>query len=88
MVARLHLGKAIDCEDVEAGFDIDDAWFVVDPQKSVQFLDTGIWLVDAGDYDNDSKSELVFSIDRDNAGGYELFYNDFKKRAISEFGYH
>jgi hypothetical protein len=47
-----------------------------------------MWLVDAGDYDNDGKSELVFSIDRYNRGGYELFYDDFKKRTIFEFGYH
>jgi hypothetical protein len=87
VVARLHL-EAIDCEDVEAGFDIDDPWFVVDPQASAAYLDAGMWLVDAGDYDNDGKSELVFSINRENRGGYELFYNDFKKRAAFEFSYH
>jgi hypothetical protein len=27
-----------------------------------------MWLVDAGDYDNDGKSELVFAIDRANEG--------------------
>jgi hypothetical protein len=51
-------------------------------------LGNGIWLVDAGDYDNDGKSELVFSIDRYNQGGYELFYDDFKKHATFEYGYH
>jgi hypothetical protein len=86
-VARLHL-QAVDCADVEAGFDIEDPWFVIDPTKSVKYLDAGMWLVDAGDYDNDGKSELVFSIDRDNRGGYELFYDDFKKHATFEFGYH
>jgi hypothetical protein len=86
-VARLHL-QAVDCADVEAGFDIDDPWFVIEPTKSVRYLDAGMWLVDAGDYDNDGKSELVFSIDRDNRGGYELFYDDFKKHATFEFGYH
>lgn len=87
MVANLHL-EGIACDDVEAGFDIDDPWFVVSPNKSITHLDSGIWLVDAGDYDNDGKSELVFSIDRYNRGGYELFYDDFKKHAIFEFGYH
>ncbi len=47
-----------------------------------------MWLVDAGDYDKDGKSELVFSIDRYNRGGYELFYDDFKKHVVLEFGYH
>jgi hypothetical protein len=87
VVARLHL-QAVDCEDVEAGFDIDDPWFVVGPEGSVKYLDSGMWLVDAGDYDNDGKSELVFSIDRDNRGGYLLFYDDFKKHVAFEYSFH
>jgi hypothetical protein len=47
-----------------------------------------MWLVDAGDYGNDGRSELLFSIDRYNRGGYELFYDDFRKRAVFEFSYH
>jgi hypothetical protein len=65
-----------------------DQWFAISPELEVKYLDAGMWLVDAGDYDNDGKSELVFSIDRDNRGGYELFYDDFKKHATFEFGYH
>jgi hypothetical protein len=86
-VAQLHL-EAIDCEDVEAGEDIEDPWFVVDSKISVRYLDSGMWLVDAGDYDNGGKSELVFSIHGENRGGYELFYDDFKKHAKFEFTYH
>lgn len=87
-IARLHLEGAIDCEDVEAGFDIDDPWFLVNPDASAHYLDSGMWLVDAGDYDNDGESELVFSIDRENRGGYELFYNRFRKHEVFEFLYH
>ncbi len=87
-IARLHLGGAIDCHDIEAGFEIDDGWFVIDPQRNFRYLDDGLWLVDAGDYDNDGHSELVFAINRDNRGGYEVFYDDFKKRAIFEYSYH
>lgn len=87
-IARVHLGDAIDCEDLEAGFEINDSWFAVDPQQLVQYLGNGIWLVDAGDYDNDGKSELVFSIDDYNRGGYEIFYDDFKKHATFKFSYH
>jgi hypothetical protein len=47
-----------------------------------------MWLVDAGDYDNDGKSELVFSIDRDNRGGYELFYDTLRRHVTFEFNYH
>lgn len=86
-VACLHL-EAVNCSDVEAGFDIDDPWFVIDVKHSVTYLDSGIWLVDAGDYDNDGKSELVFSINRENEGGYEIYYDSFRKRAIFKFSYH
>lgn len=63
-------------------------WFAIAPSKELVLLDHGMWLVDAGDYDNDGKSELVFSINRYNRGGYELFYDDFKKKAKFEFPYH
>jgi hypothetical protein len=88
VVARLRLRGAIDCNDTEAGFEIDDAWFVTDPQKAVRYLGSGMWLVDAGDYDNDGKSELLFAINRENRGGYELFYDDFKAHSVFEFSYH
>jgi hypothetical protein len=65
-----------------------DYWFAISPSNEIALLDSGMWLVDAGDYDNDGKSELVFSIDRYNRGGYELFYDDFEKHVSFEFGYH
>lgn len=87
IVARLHLG-AVDCQDTEAGFDIDDPWFLVDAARSVRYLDSGMWLVDAGDYDNDGQSEVIFSINRENEGGYEIWYDHFKKHSTFKFGYH
>lgn len=87
LVARLHV-KAVDCQDTEAGFDIDDPWFVVDTKKAVTYLNSGLWLVDAGDYDNDGKSELIFSINREDEGGYEIWYDNFKKHTAFKFNYH
>jgi len=87
-LARLHLEGAVGCEDVEGGFEIPDQWFTVDPQNVVTYLDEGMWLVDAGDYDDDGRSELVFAIDDDNRGGYEIFYDNFKKHATFKFSYH
>ena len=84
----LHLDGAIDCADREAGLELDDPWFVTDPHKTIRYIGAGMWLVDSGDYDNDGHSELLFSIDRENRGGYELFYDGFEKHAIFEFGYH
>ena len=65
-----------------------DQWFAISAAGEIKFLDSGMWLVDAGDYDNDGRSELVFAIGRYNRGGYVLFYDDFKKRAVFEFSYH
>lgn len=87
-IARVHLQGAIDCADTEAGFETDDSWFAVDTQMQVRHLGDGIWLVDAGDYDNDGHSELVFSINRDDSGGYELFYDQFKKHVVFQYIYH
>lgn len=87
LVARLHL-EAVDCQDKEAGFNMYDPWFVVDTKKALTYLDSGLWLVDAGDYDNDGKSELIFSINRENEGGYEIWYDDFKKHTTFKFSYH
>ena len=84
-LARLRLEESR-CDGF-AGDAFLDQWFAISPALGVTFLDAGMWLVDAGDYDNGGRSELVFSIDRYNRGGYELFYDDFKKRAIFEFGY-
>jgi len=63
-------------------------WFVITPERQVQYLGSNMWLVDAGDYDNDGKSELIFSIDDYDRGGYKLFYDDFKRRTAFEFSYH
>jgi len=65
-----------------------DQWFVISPNSTVRFLGSAMWLVDAGDYDNDGRSEIVFSINDYNRGGYKLFYDDFSKSATFEFGYH
>ncbi|MBV8062901.1 MAG: hypothetical protein JOY51_04850, partial [Nevskia sp.] len=88
LVAQLHLPDAADCADKEAGFGLDDPVFLRRPDGSEEYLDSGIWLVDAGDYDNDGESELVFAVSRYNTGGYELLYDDFRQRALFLFSYH
>jgi hypothetical protein len=65
-----------------------DQWFAIAPTGATMYLGQGLSLVDAGDYDNDRKSELVFAIDRYNQGGYELFYDDFKRHATFQFTNH
>jgi hypothetical protein len=77
------------CDGAEDdGGPFDGHWYVIEPEGTVRFLDAGMWLVDAGDYDNDGKSEIVFSIGRYDQGGYEVFYNDFKKHAVFTYIFH
>lgn len=87
-IARLHLQGATSCNDDEAGSPMQDPWFALDHRGRFHYLGSGMWLVDVGDYDKDGSSELIFSIDRNNRGGYILFYNDFSDRAVFQFGYH
>ncbi len=45
-------------------------------------------LVDAGDYDQDGYSDVLFWIDRYNGNGYALFYNNFSSYVSFEWSYH
>ena len=74
------------CDYEDDGFT--DKWFALSPELESTFLGSELRLVDAGDYDDDGRSELVFSIGGHNRGGYELFYDNFKKHALFEFNYH
>lgn len=69
------------------GSPFESQWFAVDPGGRIRFLGSGMWLVDAGDYDNDGKSELVFASGREGVAGYKLFYDEFRKCAVFEFAY-
>jgi hypothetical protein len=51
-------------------------------------LGTGLQLVDAGDYDADGKSELLFWYDGYNSNGYDLFSSDFRKHVKVRWSYH
>jgi len=79
-------GYACDGPDDGSGFV--GQWYVVQPSGVARYLGTDMWLVDAGDYDNDGKSEVLFSIDGYDKGGYRLFYQDFDKSAEFVFSYH
>jgi hypothetical protein len=67
-----------------------DAWaeqvFVVN--GGIRHLGHSIDLVDAGDYDNDGRSEIIFAYNAYNRGGYQLFYGDLTRHADYIWGYH
>jgi len=55
-------------------------------KDKILYLDYGLDLIDAGDYDNDGKSELIFMVQKYNYDGYKLFFNDYQN--FVEFGWH
>jgi len=65
-----------------------DQLFSVDPAGRVAFIGGEMRYLDAGDYDDDGRSELVLSIDGYNRGGYALLFDEFARRATFEFNYH
>ncbi|MGH9733161.1 MAG: hypothetical protein ACRD8A_01055 [Candidatus Acidiferrales bacterium] len=72
--------------DDGSAFDLQ--WYLVNPRGEIRFIGSGMRLLDAGDYDAEGRSELVFVVDGYDLGGYELFYDDFRKRAVFNFSYH
>lgn len=66
----------------------DDQTFGIDSNGKASLLGAGLTFVDAGDYDSDGHSELIFALSQDNRGGYVLFSHGFKEQARFEFGYH
>ena len=62
--------------------------FAVSPEGDARYLGEGLQLLDAGDFDGDGKSEVVFMITNANRGGYDLRYNDFAGQAVFAFNYH
>ena len=69
---------------------------IIDLSKAIDFPFKGsgdseisnLYLVDAGDYDKDGYSEVIFWIDRYNGNGYALFYNNFSSQVSFEWSYH
>ena len=61
-------------------------WFLL--SDNVSYIGTGLELVDAGDYDNDGQSEIVFWYSGYNRDGYILIYDNFSRKAEYLWGYH
>ncbi len=64
-------------------------WFFVAPDRSVRRIGGFDELLDAGDYDNDGSSELIFfSVRSENSDAYDLVYDNFRKKVDLVVGYH
>lgn len=64
-----------------------DYWFFMD-DKTVKFIGTDLELVDAGDYDDNGESEVLFWYSGYNKDGYRLFYENFNQSVELYESYH
>lgn len=71
-----------DCDEVEDET-TDNMWFVIENDR-VGYIGYDMFLIDAGDYDNDGRSEIVFKKEQYNYDAYVLFYD---LKYIKEFGW-
>jgi len=62
--------------------------YAISPEGVASEIGTGLQLVDAGDYDGEGHSELVFQLSGANRGGYLLASDGFKASATFAFSYH
>lgn len=84
-----HL-SAGDCGYVDDADDpLASPWFFVSPEGTVRRIGGFMTLVDAGDYDNDGKSEVVFFLSQgENTDGFVLFDSRLDKQATLVWHYH
>lgn len=61
---------------------------LVSPDGDARVLGEGLQFLDAGDFDGDGTSEVVFVVNRYNQGGYELQANDFSHKVEALYSYH
>ena len=87
------LGMRLDDKGANCDFFDDenfyDYWFLLQTNGAARLLDSQMTPMDAVDLDNSGKSEWIFRTSRgEDREGYELFYDDFSKRASFSWTYH
>jgi hypothetical protein len=87
LLAFLVQGKAPPPDEVP-GPEWSPHWFVADASGAVRFLGNELLLIDAGDYDGDGRSELVFRKSSYDYDGYVIYFDDFAKAAEFGWNYH
>lgn len=85
-LVSLHLDHRLNKCDGPSGAEWATQWFLI--TSEAQALGSGLELVDAGDYDADGKSEVLFWYSGYDKDGYTLFYDGFRRHADFRWIYH
>ena len=88
LIMTIGVEGAYYCDGGDGDGSLDVQTFAVNPTGTAQFLGAGLVFVDAGDYDGDRRSELMFALSLYNKGGYLLFSDDLTEQARFVFSYH
>jgi hypothetical protein len=66
-----------------------DQWFFIGADRTPRRIGAFMDLLDAGDYDADGQSEVIFFLRQpEDTDGYILFYSNFRKRVALTWSYH
>ena len=88
LIMNITVGGGYYCNGGDGDGLLDAQTFAINPAGRAQFLGAGLMLVDAGDYDGDGRSELMFALSLYNRSGYVLFSDDLTEQARFVFSYH
>lgn len=80
------ISLAVPSSEVKGDFDYVQ-WFHIQGNKA-NFLGSSLEFIDAGDYDNDGHSEIVFHKPAYNYDAYVLFYDNLQKQLEFGWSYH
>jgi hypothetical protein len=61
--------------------------FMINPKGKATWLGSGLRFVDAGDYDKDGRSEVIFFYTRGNSDGYAMYHSGFSKAVSFSWSY-
>ena len=90
---EILFGQILDNKRSNCGFFDDELffpyWFMWDKHQQIRLLGSQMTPMDAVDLDNRSHSEWIFQTSRgEDEDGYELFYDNFAKKASFHWTYH
>ena len=75
------------CEDIPGEEWEEPVWFLLH-DGTAKYIGRSLTLVDAGDYDGDGTSEVVFQYSGYNRGGYVLLHDHLTQVAQFTWSYH